>query len=120
MKKIDRYQISRPYEFDNMIWEIEKEPVLDDRYIKYRPLSDIKWDNLFSEPKKTIAVNKMVDVLVVEMDNQTTVTVPRSDLIKYISEQQIIRKNEVVRKVYERYQVAVKLVRSDDNGDTGV
>lgn len=60
---------------------------------------------------------KKVDVV---MDDGSVESISREDLIKYISEQRIIQENEVVRKVYERYQVAVKLVRSDDNGDTGV
>lgn len=47
-------------------------------------------------------------------------SISREELIKYIEERKVIRENEVVRKVYERYQVAVKLVRSDDDGDAGV
>lgn len=61
--------------------------------------------------------DKALDVI---MEDGSTETISRADLIKYIGERKIIRENEVVRKVYERYQVAVKLVRSDDNGDTGV
>jgi hypothetical protein len=47
-------------------------------------------------------------------------SVSYAELSKYISERKLVRENEVVRKVYDRYQVAVKLIRSDDNGDTGV
>ena len=56
----------------------------------------------------------------VVMDDGKVETVTREELIKYIGERKIVQENEVVRKVYERYQVAVKLVRSDDNGDSGV
>lgn len=65
-------------------------------------------------------VDKYEKKVEVVMDDGSVESVSREDLIKYISEQRIVRENEVVRKVYERYQVAVKLVRSDDNGDTGV
>lgn len=58
--------------------------------------------------------------LEVTMDDGKIETVTREELIKYIGERKIVQENEVVRKVYERYQVAVKLVRSDDNGDSGV
>lgn len=56
----------------------------------------------------------------VTLDDGSVESISREELIKYIGERKIIQENEVVRKVYERYQVAVKLVRSDDNGDTGV
>jgi hypothetical protein len=59
------------------------------------------------------------DRLDVHLGNGVTEWVSREELIKYISERKVIQENEVVRKVYERYQVAVKLVRSDDNDDTG-
>lgn len=47
------------------------------------------------------------------------VTVSREELVKYISEQEVIRKNEVVRKMFERYQVALKLARSEDDDERG-
>lgn len=56
----------------------------------------------------------------VRLDDGSVESITREELIKYIGERKIVRENEVVRKVYERYQVAVKLVRSDDNGDSGV
>lgn len=46
--------------------------------------------------------------------------VTREELLKYIDERKIIKENELVRKLYERFQVALKLARSDDNGDQGV
>lgn len=55
----------------------------------------------------------------VALDDGSTETVTREELIKYISDRKLVRENEVVRTMYDRYQVAVKLVRSDDNGDTG-
>lgn len=65
-------------------------------------------------------LEKSESKLEVAMDNGKVETVTREELIKYICERKIVQENEVVRKVYERYQVAVKLVRSDDNGDSGV
>jgi hypothetical protein len=76
------------------------------------------WDyDTFQYAPRLDRYEKKVDVV---MDDGSIESISREDLIKYISEQRIVRENEVVRKVYERYQVAVKLVRSDDNGDTGV
>jgi hypothetical protein len=56
----------------------------------------------------------------VTMDNGSVEHVTRDELLKYISERKCIQENEIVRKLYERFQVALKLARSDDNGDTGV
>jgi hypothetical protein len=47
-------------------------------------------------------------------------TITREELVKYIGERKQIQENELVRTLYDRYQVAAKLARSDDNGDTGV
>jgi hypothetical protein len=55
----------------------------------------------------------------IKMDDGSVVTLSREELIKYISEQQLVRENELIHAMYERYQVAVKLVRSDDDGDEG-
>ena len=65
-------------------------------------------------------LEKFESKLEVAMDDGKVETVTREELIKYICERKIVQENEVVRKVYERYQVAIKLVRSDDNGDSGV
>lgn len=70
--------------------------------------------------KSAPVVDKSEKKVEVVMDDGRYESISREELIKYISERHIVRNNEVVRKVYERYQVAVKLVRSDDNGDTGV
>lgn len=58
-------------------------------------------------------------VEVIDSDGKSE-SITYDELIKYIGERKLIQENKAVRKVYERYQVAVKLVRSDDNGDTGV
>lgn len=76
--------------------------------------------NDYEKPNAPPRVDKTEKTVDVVMDDGSVESILREDLIKYISEQQVVRENEVVRKVYERYQVAVKLVRSDDNGDTGV
>jgi hypothetical protein len=75
------------------------------------------YDTYFKAAPRVSKSEKKVEV---EMEDGSVESISRENLIKYISEQRIVRENEVVRKVYERYQVAVKLVRSDDNGDTGV
>lgn len=71
------------------------------------------YQNINISPKLAITDPK----LEVTLDDGSIVTLSRDDLIKYISEQQLVRENELVRAMYERYQVAVKLVRSDDDGD---
>jgi len=70
--------------------------------------------------KSAPMVSKYEKKVEVTLDDGSVESISREELIKYIGERKIIQENEVVRKVYERYQVAVKLVRSDDNGDTGV
>ena len=74
-------------------------------------------NHFYKNLAKVKQYNKGVQVT---MDDGTEEVISREDLIKYISERKLVQGNEVVRKVYERYQVAVKLVGSDDNGDTGV
>lgn len=54
-----------------------------------------------------------------QIDDGTFIDFPRAELIKYICDQPLREENEVVRKLWERYEVAVKLVRSKDNGDHG-
>lgn len=56
----------------------------------------------------------------IRMEDGSTSFITREELIKYIGERTLVQQNELVRKMYERYQVAVKLARSDDDGDTGV
>lgn len=46
-------------------------------------------------------------------------TISREELVKYISERSLIEENQVVRKMYERYQVALKLARSEDDDQRG-
>jgi len=56
----------------------------------------------------------------VRMDDNSVEHITREELVKYISERKAIRENPLVRKLYERLQVALKLSRSDDNGETGI
>ena len=76
-----------------------------------------EYDTYFKSAPMVSRYDKKVEV---QMEDGSIESISREELIKYISEQRVVRENEMVRKVYERYQVAVKLVRSDDNGDTGV
>lgn len=68
----------------------------------------------------TAKVNHNVQTINVTMDDHSIETISREELVKYIGELKLIQSNEVVRKMYDRFQVAAKLARSDDNGDTGV
>jgi hypothetical protein len=94
---------------------------VDLSYIKNRySVADSYYDKWINYDKYHIPrIKKSEKTIEVTMDDGSIESISREDLIKYISEQRIVRENAVVRKVYERYQVAVKLVRSDDNGDTG-
>jgi hypothetical protein len=85
-------------------------------------IKNINWKILTEYPSLHLnpSVGKYDVKIEVHMDNGSQESVTREELIKYISERKLIQENEAVRTMYERYQVAVKLVRSDDNGDTGV
>lgn len=65
-------------------------------------------------------VTKSDSKVEVTMDDGSVEHVTREELVKYIGERKLVQENEVVRKMYDRFQVAAKLARSDDNGDTGV
>lgn len=81
----------------------------------YTIQTDGTWYNRVPTPLVTINDKE------VRVDTPAGITesISREDLIKYIDERKLVQENEVVRKMYERYQVAVKLARSDNNGDTG-
>lgn len=68
----------------------------------------------------TPKVSKYDDQVQVVTDEGDTEVISRDELIKYIRERELVKKNDLVRKMYERYQVAVKLVRSDDDGDSEI
>lgn len=68
----------------------------------------------------TTPVIAMSDVNVkFQMDDGSYIEFPRADLVKYICDQPLREENEVVRTLWDRYQVAVKLVRSNDDGNHG-
>lgn len=81
----------------------------------YTITTDGTWVNRVPAPLVTLN-DKEVRV---DTPDGITESISREDLIKYIDERRLVQENEVVRKMYERYQVAVKLARSDNNGDTG-
>lgn len=68
-----------------------------------------------SEAKMTLRQSE----LRLEITPGEYVSISREGLVKYIGEQEVIRKNEVVRKMFERYQVALKLARSEDDDERG-
>ena len=43
-------------------------------------------------------------------------TVSYNELVKYIRERELVANNSTVRSLWDRYQVAVKLVGSKDHG----
>ena len=65
-------------------------------------------------------VQKSDSKVEITMDDGSVEHVTREELVKYIGERKLVQENEVVRKMYDRFQVAAKLARSDDDGDTGV
>ncbi len=46
-------------------------------------------------------------------------TISREELVKYLEERKLREENELVRSLWDRYQVAVKLVRSSEDDDHG-
>lgn len=56
------------------------------------------------------------EVTVFDAQNRPVGTVTPAELIKYIGERELIQQNEPVRTLWERYQVAVRLVGSESNG----
>jgi hypothetical protein len=48
--------------------------------------------------------------------NGSRYTVSGNELVKYIGERELVANNETVRSLWNRYQVAVKLVGSKDHG----
>lgn len=81
----------------------------------YSLTADHTWATRARAPLIT-SEDKEISVIISE---GVTESISREDLIKYMDERKLVQENEVVRKMYERYQVAVKLARSDNNGDTG-
>ena len=69
--------------------------------------------NILQVPQETSSI------IVTDLTGKTH-TIEITSLLKYIDEQELVKSNELVRQSYERYQVAIKLVRSDDNGDTEI
>ena len=82
---------------------------------------NVTYDDFY--PKAYLAVPQVscqdtkVDIV---MEDDSVEHITREELVKYIGERKLVQENEVVRKMYDRFQVAVKLARSDDDGDTGV
>lgn len=74
-------------------------------------------DKYYSTYPKVSSADRKVEIT---MDDGSVESVTREELVKYIGERKLIESNEVVRKMYDRFQVAAKLARSDDDGDTGV
>jgi len=87
--------------------------------------SPVNWNTvIYSDNLKTYQVSPQVgkhdSKVEVRMDDNSVEHITREELVKYISERKAIRENPLVRKLYERLQVALKLSRSDDNGETGI
>lgn len=78
------------------------------------------WANL-GGPKisHSVYVEPHIHDIKVESGNLSYETVTREELVKYISDRKLREENEVVRKLWDRYQVAAKLVGSNDDGDHG-
>ena len=88
----------------------------------YRAYDKSLWDKeyLYDRNSTKQTLHSRSESFEITTDDGSLEVLSRADLLKYISERKLVQTNEAVRKMYERYQVAVKLVRSDDDGDTGV
>lgn len=80
----------------------------------------IKVTDSYSNIRACPQVTRYDSEIIVTTDEGEHEHITRDEMLKYISERKLIQENELVRKVYERFQVALKLARSDDNGDTGI
>lgn len=77
-------------------------------------------DNVYATRVVTPSLSKYDTTLLVTLEDGSIRSISREELVKYIGERDLIENNEIVRTMYDRFQVAVKLARSDDNGDAGV
>ena len=77
--------------------------------------SDINYTDMISALSPP--VTKSAGEVEVEMEDGSIQTVSWSELVKYIRERQLRSENDVVRSMWDRYQVAAKLVRSTDDGN---
>ena len=60
-----------------------------------------------------------IEVMSLENPASKVGTITREELVKYLEERRIREENELVRSLWERYQVALKLVRNSDDDDQG-
>jgi hypothetical protein len=138
---MDLYKETKDHSFTDMLYPYQQQAIKDiietpsslgitSTSRSYQTLSNVNNTDdmirLFGNPVSydyyhaAPTLRKQHDEIDIEMKDGSYETVTRDELIKYISERKLIKENHAVRSMYERYQVAVKLVRSDDNGDTGV
>jgi len=81
----------------------------------------IKIDDFYPRVYQTKPmVNRSDYEVEIVMPDDSIECITREELVKYIGERKLIQENEVVRTMYDRFQVAAKLAGSDDDGDTGV
>lgn len=76
-----------------------------------------------SEYSTSIPAEKTIlpsnDVIKVVLDDGSYEVISRCELVKYICDRSLREQNEVIRTLWDRYTVAVKLVRSNDDGSNG-
>lgn len=88
----------------------------------YDHASYTDYENILNEKifrPSSVNVKPHNKLLQIELDDGSVQTISRDELVKYIGERQIRQENEVVRTMWDRYQVAIKLVRSTDHGNEG-
>jgi hypothetical protein len=66
--------------------------------------------------KPNVVVDSRVGRVEVPMEDGSTEYVDPAELVKYIRERKLRSENEIVQTQWDRYQVAVKIVGSTDNG----
>lgn len=62
------------------------------------------------------SVDSVWNNAVTVMVDQKAVLIPRDELVKYIRERELRESSDLVRTLWDRYQVAVKLVGSKNDG----
>jgi hypothetical protein len=79
-------------------------------------VDDLHTDSVLNSMMYPKITNMASLVTVFDAENDPVGTVTPAELVKYIRERELIEENQTVRTLWERYQVAVRLVGSEDNG----
>ncbi len=70
----------------------------------------------YDAPSRRVKISSYTESVDVFLEDGVVANVTRDELVKYIRERELRSENEIVRTQWDRYQVAVKIVGSTDNG----